>query len=262
MSTFKSDKIDIILDTYQNLYAGIPTGALVPIAGPVSLYSAPSVQSFIDLGLLPCNGSQWSISTYLNLYTVITNNGSYFPFGANTNGSGSAGSTHFVLPNMYNTKYFLRGGAGGNPLSVSNTVGHTHPYNVGTGLSSNGAGWNHYHNFSGSSDAVAMNAHNHTYPAGNASTAGNGLSIISKADASGPTASSTSHSHGALNMNASASENQNAGNHSHTGNTATSTEVSGGSHSHIGQITTTPTFNSNSVAVYPSFVNMLYFIKS
>jgi hypothetical protein len=260
MADFKSDKIDIILDTYQNLYAGIPTGALVPIAGPVSLYSAPSVQYYIDLGLLPCNGTQWSISTYQELYNIITQNGSVFPFGANTNGSGAAGSTHFILPNMYTTKYFLSGTA--SNISVSNTVGHSHTHTVTTNLSANNAAWNHYHNFSASSSAAPMGAHNHNYPAGNASTAGNGLSIISKADASGPTASSTSHSHGALNMNASASENQNAGNHSHTGNTATSSEVSGGSHSHIGQITTTPTFNSNSVAVYPSFVNMLYFIKS
>jgi hypothetical protein len=260
MADFKSDKIDIILDTYQNLYAGIPTGALVPIAGPVSLYSAPSVQYYIDLGLLPCNGTQWSISTYQELYNIITQNGSVFPFGTNTNGSGAAGSTHFILPNMYTTKYFLSGTA--SNISVSNTVGHSHTHTVTTNLSANNAAWNHYHNFSASSNDVAMNSHNHNYPAGNASTAGNGGSIISKADASGPTASSTSHSHGALNMNASASENQNAGNHSHTGNTATSSEVSGGSHSHIGQITTTPTFNSNSVAVYPSFVNMLYFIKS
>lgn len=261
MSTFKSDKIDIVLDTYQNLYAGIPTGALVPIAGPVSLYSAPSVQSYIDLGLLPCNGTQWSISTYQDLYNIITQNGSVFPFGANTNGSGVAGSTHFVLPNMYATKYFLSGTA--SNVSVSNTVGHTHTHTVATSLTANATAWNHYHNFSASSSAAPMGAHNHSYPAGNASTAGNGLSIISKNDASGPTASSTSHSHGALNMNASASENQNAGNHSHTGNSASSNETSGGSHSHVtGEITTAPTFNSNSVAVYPSFVNMLYFIKS
>ena len=261
MSTFKSDKIDIILDTYQNLYAGIPTGSLVPIAGPVSLYSAPSVQSYIDFGLLPCNGTQWSISTYQDLYNIITQNGSVFPFGANTNGSGGAGSTHFVLPDMYTTKYFLSGTA--SNISVSNTVGHTHSHSVATSLTANATAWNHYHNFSASSDSVGMNAHNHNYPAGNASSAGNGGSVVLKNDIAGPTASSTSHNHGSFNMNASASQNQNAGGHSHTGNSASSAETSGGSHSHgTATITSTPLFNSNSVTVYPSFVNMLYFIKS
>lgn len=261
MSTFKSDKIDIVLDTYQNLYAGIPTGALVPMAGPISLYSAPSVQSYIDLGLLPCNGTQWSISTYQDLYNIITQNGSVFPFGANTNGSGVAGSTHFVLPNMYTTKYFLSGTA--SNISVSNAVGHTHTHTVATSLTANATAWNHYHNFSASSNAVAMNAHNHNYPAGNASSAGNGGSVVQKNDASGPTAASPTHSHGAFNMNASASQNQNAGNHSHAGNAQASNETSGGSHSHSSaEITTTAAFNSNSVTVYPSFINMLYFIKS
>ena len=260
MSKFKSDEVDILLDTYQNLYVDIPTGALVPIAGPVSLYSSPSVDLFIDLGLLPCSGSQWSISTYQNLYNIITQNGTVFPFGANTNGSGGAGSTHFLLPDMYATKYFLSGTA--SNISVSNSVGHTHTHTVTTNLSANNAAWNHYHNFSASSDSVSMNLHNHNYPAGNASSAGNGTLVVAKNDASGPTAASPSHSHGSFNMNASASSNQNAGTHSHGGNAASSGETSGGSHSHTSQITSTPSFNSNSVTVYPPFQNILYFIKS
>lgn len=261
MSTFKSDKIDISLSTYENLYASIPTGCLVPIAGPVSLYSSPSVDNFINLGLLPCSGSQWSISTYQELYNIITVNGSVFPFGANTNGSGGAGSTHFVLPNMYTTKYFLSGTA--SNISVSNTVGHTHSHNVSTGLTANAAAWNHYHNFNSGSSEASMGAHNHNYPAGNASSAGNGGSVISKNSATGPVGSSTTHNHGSFNMNATVSTNQNAGTHIHSGNSASSSETSGGLHSHsTGTITSTPAFNSNSVAVYPSFVNMLYFIKS
>lgn len=258
MSTFKSDNIDIMLNTYQNLYASVPTGALVPIAGPVSLYSNSSL---INLGLLPLNGGQWSISTYQNLYNIITQNGSVFPFGANTNGSGAAGSTHFVLPDMYTTKYFLSGAS--SNVSVSNTVGHTHTHTISTNLTANATAWNHYHNFSASSDSVSMNLHNHNYPAGNASSASNGDQVVLKNDASGPTAASPSHSHGSFNMNASASSNQNAGTHSHGGNAASSNETSGGLHSHSSnEITSTPSYNSNSVAVYPPFKNILYFIKS
>lgn len=258
MSTFKSDNIDIVLSTYQNLYASVPTGALVPIAGPVSLYSNSPL---INLGLLPLNGGQWSISIYQNLYNIITQNGSIFPFGANTNGSGSAGSTHFVLPDMYTTKYFLSGTS--SNISVSNTVGHTHSHNVSTSLTANNTAWNHYHNFNSGSSEVSMNSHNHNYPAGNASSAGNGGSIISKNSATGPVGSSTSHNHGAFNMNATVSTNQNAGSHLHSGNSASSNETSGGSHSHgTGEITSTPVFNSNSVTVYPSSINILYFIKS
>jgi microcystin-dependent protein len=47
-----------------------------------------------------CNGAQLSIATYTTLYNILTNNGTTFPYGGNTNGSGASGSTHFRLPNM------------------------------------------------------------------------------------------------------------------------------------------------------------------
>lgn len=257
MANFKSDKIDIDLFSYSNLYANIPTGALVPIAGAVSSYTNSPL---IDLGLLPCNGGEWSISTYQNLYNLITQNGTAFPFGANTNGSGAAGSTHFVLPNMLTTKYFLVGTA--SNISVANAVGHGH-----SGLSSlasleaNATAWNHYHDFSASSDNNSMNAHNHNYPSLNATSASNGNSVVSKNDATTPTAASPSHSHGSFNMNAGSSNNQNAGAHSHSGNTASSNATDLGSHTHSANGTATYS-TGNSVAIYPSFQNFLYFIKA
>ena len=256
MTEFKSDVIDIDLGTYENLYANVPIGALISIAGPVSLYSN---SYYSQLGLLPCNGGEWSISTYTNLYNLITQSGTVFPFGANTNGSGGAGNTHFKLPNMLNTKYFLVGTS--SNISVSNTVGHGHTQNVSASLVANNDAWTHYHSYSASSDNVSMNLHNHNYPSLNASSAGNGTSVVSKNDASGPTAASPSHSHGSFNMNSGASNNQNTGAHSHGGNAADTSTTDLGSHTH--NITGSTTFNtSNSVAVYPSFENFIYFVKS
>lgn len=47
-----------------------------------------------------CNGQELAIATYPELYETITGNGVTFPFGANTNGSGAAGSTHFRVPDL------------------------------------------------------------------------------------------------------------------------------------------------------------------
>jgi microcystin-dependent protein len=49
----------------------------------------------------------------------LTNSGATFPFGANTNGSGGAGSTHFRIPNMVDK--FVTGA--GNAYSVGATGG-------------------------------------------------------------------------------------------------------------------------------------------
>jgi microcystin-dependent protein len=66
-----------------------PVGSILQYGGS----SAPS-------GWLLCTGTELSITTYQSLYNVLTVNGTVFPYGANTNGSGSAGSTHFRLPNL------------------------------------------------------------------------------------------------------------------------------------------------------------------
>jgi microcystin-dependent protein len=68
---------------------GVPVGALLawPVATPPARH-------------LLCNGQQVAIASYPELYRVITGDGTYFPYGANTNGSGGAGNTHFLLPNL------------------------------------------------------------------------------------------------------------------------------------------------------------------
>jgi microcystin-dependent protein len=66
-----------------------PVGAIIQFGGA----SAPT-------GWFICDGTEKSITTYQTLYNVLTATGSVFPYGANTNGSGGVGSTHFRLPNL------------------------------------------------------------------------------------------------------------------------------------------------------------------
>jgi microcystin-dependent protein len=87
-----------------------PVGSIIMWPGTISNF--PS-----DWAL--CNGSELSIATYNTLYNVLTNSGAIFPFGANTNGSGAAGSTHFRLPDLRDR--FVSGS--GSSYSVGDTGG-------------------------------------------------------------------------------------------------------------------------------------------
>jgi len=255
MADFKSDSIDIVSD----LYASIPTGTLVPIAGPVSLYSNAA---YVALGLLPCNGTVREIATYQNLYNILTNNGTVFPFGANTLADGiTAGNTHFKLPNMLATKYFLLGSPLSN-VSVSNNLpSHYHTTTATTTLTNNNETWSHSHTADGNTDSSNIPAHGHAYPSANVATSGPS-NPISKNDASGPTAASQSHTHGSLNMNAGTGNSTGTfGSHSHGYNTGSSNVTDMGVHLH-NSATSTVTFNSNTVSVYPPFVNTLYFVRA
>jgi microcystin-dependent protein len=53
---------------------------------------------------LPCNGAELAIADYPVLYNRITyssgGSGTFFPHGANTDGSGNPGSTHFRIPDL------------------------------------------------------------------------------------------------------------------------------------------------------------------
>ena len=87
-----------------------PVGSVVMWCGTISNYPT---------GWAVCNGAELLIATYTTLYNVLTNSGTVFPFGANTNGSGGAGSTHFRMPNM--TDKFVAGA--GSAYSVGATGG-------------------------------------------------------------------------------------------------------------------------------------------
>lgn len=69
--------------------------ATVPVSGclPYAGYDTPE-------GYFLANGAEILIDAYRDLYNLLTNFGTSFPYGANTNGSGGAGTTHFRLPNL------------------------------------------------------------------------------------------------------------------------------------------------------------------
>lgn len=69
--------------------------ATVPVSGcmPYAGYNTPE-------GYFLANGAEILIDGYRDLYNLLTNFGTTFPYGANTNGSGGAGNTHFRLPNL------------------------------------------------------------------------------------------------------------------------------------------------------------------
>lgn len=92
-----------------NLGIGEITGMIASFA----MSSAPT-------GWLVCNGAEYAIASYGDLYTAIGTT-----WGALTNGSGGAGSTHFVVPDLRGA--FLRG-TGTGTLNSNNKVG---PTNVG-----------------------------------------------------------------------------------------------------------------------------------
>jgi microcystin-dependent protein len=99
------------------------------VPGVISQYAGTSLPA----GYLWCEGQEILITTYQDLYNALTTNGTVFPYGANTNGSGGAGSTHFKLPNLKGripvgkdfaqTEFDTLGEFGGSKTSVAP---HTH----------------------------------------------------------------------------------------------------------------------------------------
>jgi microcystin-dependent protein len=134
-----------ITDLIANKLTSVP-GVINQFAGSGS--AAPT-------GWLFCDGQEVLITTYQSLYNSLTTNGTVFPYGANTNGSGGAGSTHFRIPNFKGrvpvgidssqTEFDVLGESGGSKTSVSphtHTVDHDHPaFNASSG----GISANHSH---------------------------------------------------------------------------------------------------------------------
>jgi hypothetical protein len=149
--------------------------SIVPV-GTIEMWAGLS--SSIPSGWLLCNGGQYPIgasgSQYYALSQTITTR-----YGAYTDGSGNAGSTHFVVPNM--TAYIPFGitsgaAAGATTSSFGNTSlthNHTPDANATTGadggshshtLSDGGShthslvasSWNHYHD-----TGAVSNVHRH-----------------------------------------------------------------------------------------------------
>ena len=103
---------DIWYDTSSSS-SGTPVGTIIYH----STSTAPT-------GYLKANGAELPITVYTTLYNVVTTNGTVFPFGANTNGSGGAGSTHFRLPDLRGQ--FIRSWAdGGTTYDSGRAFGST-----------------------------------------------------------------------------------------------------------------------------------------
>jgi microcystin-dependent protein len=82
------------LTSGTNTFPTFITGYLVPTGAGMEWPSTAAAPA----GFLKQDGGEYAIATYTALYNFLTANGTIFPFGANTNGSGGAGSTHFRTP--------------------------------------------------------------------------------------------------------------------------------------------------------------------
>lgn len=115
-------------------------------------------------GWLLCNGAEVAISSYPALYNLITVNATLFPFGANTDGSGNAGSSHFRLPDMTDRFLMSPSVTGSSYANLTKTAGsntHNHSFNQSINVSvSNFNG--HTHSFTPGSFAATGTNHTHT----------------------------------------------------------------------------------------------------
>ena len=150
----------------------IPVGGIIPWAG---------TSTNIPTGWFLCNGQQISKTTYATLYSILTNGGLQFPYGADVGGN-------FRLPNM--TDRFVitagsaygRGGTGGSKDSVVISHNHTvNASNVGDHSHNTGGAGGHAHNISnvGNHGHNTANAGYHGHNTGNSgyhghNTSGNG----------------------------------------------------------------------------------------
>jgi microcystin-dependent protein len=91
---------------------GVPAGAIMSFA----MNSPPS-------GWVICNGAEYAIADYGDLHTAIGTT-----WGALTNGSGGAGSTHFRVPDLRGE--FLRGVDSGRGLDSNRVFASTVSDNV------------------------------------------------------------------------------------------------------------------------------------
>jgi microcystin-dependent protein len=138
------------------------------VPGMISQYGGATAPT----GWFLCEGQEVSIETYTSLYNALTATGTVFPYGANTNGSGGAGSTHFRIPNFKGrvpvgrdsaqTEFDALGESGGSKTSVApHTHGISHDHaSFGT---TDGAG-NHNHPWSGVNSDAGISGSGGNYP--------------------------------------------------------------------------------------------------
>jgi microcystin-dependent protein len=222
------------ISTFSQQTANTGISGIVP-AGVISQFAGSAAPD----GYLLCQGQQISISSHPKLYDVLGTT-----YGALTNGSGGAGSTHFRIPNFQGRVPIGVGTApsgsgvaakalattGGDEtvtLTTANMAPHTH-----TGATGNQSA-NHSH--SGSTGTVSSDhSHNNSAPSANPqglSGFGGGFGGFDYWPRSADTSFNRSYNTGGISANhihSFSTGNQNA-DHTHsftTGNgTGTSTPV-------------------------------------
>jgi len=112
--------------TFGNVIGGVPAGAIMSFA----MSSAPS-------GWIICNGAEYAIADYGDLHTAIGTT-----WGALTNGSGGAGSTHFRVPDLRGA--FLRGTGSHGSSTMANSSAFA---GASVGSFENDSFQGHYHTF-------------------------------------------------------------------------------------------------------------------
>lgn len=124
--------VEVMSSGVPSLNVAMPTGSIIQTALP----AAPT-------GWLFCQGQQVLISAYQSLYNAMTVNGTVFSYGANTNGSGGAGTTHFRLPDLQGRvpvgknggTFATLGSVGGDEtvaLQTTHVPSHTHTFSATT----------------------------------------------------------------------------------------------------------------------------------
>ena len=221
---------------------GFPVGAITLWHGT----SAPS-------GWVVCDGSQLPISSYQSLYNTITATATVFPFGANTNGSSGAGSTHFRLPDMRDRYVMSPTATANNPGTgfVGTTGGNSsHSHNATPLVNANVDSSSHSHSYSMGS---LTNAGSHTHSGGPIGTNTSSPAPTQNRAQTGNTAISVqSHSH---NLNFGSNED---GAHSHTVSGPTNTTSNAHLHSTIS--TSANATTTNSASHLPSAMRASYII--
>jgi len=255
MVDFKSDSIDA-----SSTYAYIPTGGIITLGGSFSEYSD---SSYIDVGLIPCDGRTLNASAspqYTGLFNVI---------GVLYGGSGSAS---FQVPNLTSDKLSIVGTS--NTFYNVNTVGtrvtsisHTHTVTATTNSFNMNAGNTSHdhtvsHNDIGNMVSENQHAHNGVSSAG---TIGPNVNKNGPAGASGGGLNGN-HAHN-VTLNANGLVDGRGNDHIHSGvrshNTGYNTAYS---HTHPASLTNSAntgnfTYSSPNALGVP-YANVLYFIKA
>jgi microcystin-dependent protein len=229
------------ISTFSQQTANTGISGIVP-AGVISQFAGSAAPD----GYLLCQGQQISISSHPKLYDVLGTT-----YGALTDGSGGAGSTHFRIPNLQGrvpvgrdlsqTEFDVLGEASGaktHTLTTAEMPSHTHTQNVHNHSASSGSAGSHGHTASTSTSGSHThgNASSHTHESFlgtfvSRTVASVGLnsqstttSVINKAT----TTSNGSHDH------------PSAGGHTHT-----VTVNDNGSHSHTVSVDNATAVNQN-----------------